>query len=209
MKESPYLDENGFLLEKLRTIPFLGGLGTKYIKNILRKSKLRKYDDQEAITLENTEDPWIYILFSGAARVTKNGKELTQMSEVGTTFGEVAVLDGKPRSASVQAIGPTVCLAIDASVMKEGTDPFEQAVFVSMLYKIFSEVMASRLRRKDDELEKASSELDRARAELVKLKKDLPRLRQVDEEFSKVRLELDNLKRTVAKRWLLVDDGSK
>ena len=197
MQESPYLDDNGFLLEKLQRLPFLGALGGKYIKNLLRLSKIRKFDSGEVITKENTYDMWVYLLFSGAVRVMKNGKEISRLGEVGSTFGEVAVLDGKVRSASVEAIVPTVCLAIDASFLTEQSgEPLEQAVFISMLYKIFAEVLAGRLRKKDEDLDKLRSEVDG-------LRRDREGLRKTDEELVRVRAELDTLKKEVAKRWMI------
>lgn len=165
MQESPYLEGNGFLMEKLQHLPFLGTVSEKYIKDILRFSKIRKFDDGEVITEEKSYDNWVYILFSGAVRIEKNGKEIARFAEIGSTFGELAAIDGKARSASVEAIGPTVCLAIDTSFMNETAEPLEQALFVSVLYKLFAEVIAQRLRSANDELA-------RVRLELETLKRD-------------------------------------
>ncbi|PKN15992.1 MAG: cyclic nucleotide-binding domain-containing protein, partial [Deltaproteobacteria bacterium HGW-Deltaproteobacteria-3] len=106
-------------------------------------------------------DNWVYILFSGAVRVEKHGKEIARIEEIGGAFGELAAVDGKARSASVQAIGPTVCLAIDASFMNEAAEPLEQALFVSVMYRLFAEVIAQRLRASNEELVRVRSELDR------------------------------------------------
>jgi len=160
MQESPYLEGNELLLDKLLQLPFLGSIGEKYIKNILRLSKIRTFDDGETITKEKSYDRWIYVLFSGAVRIVKNGKELARINEVGNTFGELTAIDGKARSASVEAIGPTVCLAIDASFMNETAGALEQALFVSVLYKLFAEVVAQRLRSTTEELIRVRSELE-------------------------------------------------
>jgi len=162
MQESPYLEGNEFLLEKLQHLPFLGSLGAKYIKHILCLSKIRTFEDGEIITKERSFDNWVYILFSGAVKIVKNGKEITRIDGVGNTFGEISAIDGKARSASVEAIGTTVCLAIDASFMNETTS-LEQALFVSALYKLFSEVIAQRLRTTNEELVEVRSELERLR----------------------------------------------
>jgi len=196
MKESPYLDENGFLLKKLQQLPFLGSVGEKYIKNILRVSRLRKFENGELITREGQHDTWVYLLFSGAVRIVKNGRELNRLDEVGATFGEIAALDGKPRSASAEAMGETVCLAIDTSFMNESEEPLEQALFVTMLYKLFSEVLAGRLRKKDDQLEKVQQEFE-------ELKVERNRLRDADQNYRQVRSELDALKKEVGKRWMI------
>jgi len=160
MQESPYLEGNGFLAEKLQHLPFLGSVSEKYIKDILRFSKIRKFDDGEIITEEKSYESWVYILFSGAVKIEKNGKEIARLNEVGSTFGELAAIDGKSRSASVEAVGPTVCLAIDTSFMNETAEPLEQALFVSVLYKLFAEVIAQRLRSANEELARVRLELE-------------------------------------------------
>lgn len=161
MQESPYLEGNKFLAERLRSLPFLGTVSEKYIRDILRFSKIRKFDDGEIITEERAYDSWVYILFSGAVRVEKDGKEIARLDEIGSTFGELAAIDGKARSATIEAIGPTVCLAIDTSFMNETAEPLEQALFVSVLYKLFAEVIAQHLRSANEELVRVRSELER------------------------------------------------
>jgi len=160
MQESPYLEGRGFLVDKLQQLPFLGSVSQKYIKQILRLSKIRTFVNGEIITPEKAYDNWVYILFSGAVRIIKNGKEIAVIDEIGTTFGELAAIDGKARSASVEAIRDTVCLAIDASFMGETAEPLEQALFVTILYRLFSEVLAQRLRDSNEELVRLRSELD-------------------------------------------------
>lgn len=165
MQESPYLEGSALLLERMQHLPFFGSVSQADIANILRLSKIRKFDHGEIITREGTFDNWVYVLFSGAVKVVRKGEELTRLDEVGSIFGELAVIDGKSRSASVEAIGPTVCLAIDVSFMNETTEPLELARFVTVLYKFFAEVIAQRLRSANEELGRAHAEIERLRGE--------------------------------------------
>lgn len=61
-------------MEKLQHLPFLSTVSEKYIKDILRFGKIRKFDDGEVITEKKSYDNWVYILFSGAVRIEKNGQ---------------------------------------------------------------------------------------------------------------------------------------
>ena len=160
MQESPYLEGNELLAEKLQNLPSLGAVSDKYIKDLLRFSKIRKYDDREIIIKERSYDNWIYILFSGVAKIKKDRKEIATLDKVGSIFGELAAIDGKARSASVEAVGQTVCLAIDTTFINEMADPLEQALFVSVLYKFLAEVIAQRLRSTNEELAMVRFELD-------------------------------------------------
>lgn len=52
-----------------------------------------------------------FIIASGGARVVRDGETVATLGR-GDFFGELSVLDGRPRVAQVIAEGPTTCLAI-------------------------------------------------------------------------------------------------
>jgi CRP/FNR family cyclic AMP-dependent transcriptional regulator len=52
-----------------------------------------------------------FIIASGMVRVTRDGETLAELGP-GDFFGELSVLDGKPRNAQVSSTEPTVCLAL-------------------------------------------------------------------------------------------------
>ena len=52
-----------------------------------------------------------FVIVSGAARVVRDGETIATLGP-GDFFGELSVLDGRPRIAQVIANGPTTCLAL-------------------------------------------------------------------------------------------------
>lgn len=52
-----------------------------------------------------------FVIASGAVRVVRDGETLVELGP-GDFFGELSVLDGKPRNAQVVSTEPTVCLAL-------------------------------------------------------------------------------------------------
>jgi len=52
-----------------------------------------------------------FVIVSGAVRVVREGTEIARLGP-GEFFGELSVIDGRPRIAQVIADGPTTCLAI-------------------------------------------------------------------------------------------------
>jgi len=52
-----------------------------------------------------------FVIVSGSVRVTRDSETIATLGE-GDFFGELSVLDGKPRNAQVISIEPTVCLAL-------------------------------------------------------------------------------------------------
>jgi CRP/FNR family cyclic AMP-dependent transcriptional regulator len=52
-----------------------------------------------------------FIIVAGAARVVRGGEAIATLGP-GDFFGELSILDGRPRTAQVLADGPTTCLAL-------------------------------------------------------------------------------------------------
>lgn len=154
MIESSYLKESSALIEKLRQIPTLELFDEKDLQGALQLSKMRKYEPGELILEEGSHDNWIYFLVSGKVRIVKYGKQLTVLSRRGDVFGEMGVIDGSARSASAYAIDETVCLATDSSYIDKlsGND---KLAFCYILFRVFAEVLANRLRVTSEELIKA------------------------------------------------------
>jgi len=163
MIESDYLKDNSALIQKLRQIPTLELFDEKDLQGALQLSKIRKYEPGELILEEDSYDSWIYFLVSGKVRVAKHEGELTVLKRRGDVFGEMGVIDGSARSASVYAIDETVCLAIDASYIDRlsGND---KLAFCYILFRAFAECLANRLRLTDEELIKAKEEIARLRS---------------------------------------------
>ena len=160
MIESDYLKDNIKLIEKLRQIPTLDSFSEKDLKGLLELSKIRKYNPGDFILEEGQYDCWIYFLISGKVRVVKHNKELSVLKRTGDVFGEMGIIDGSPRSASIYAVDEAVCLATDSSYIDRlsGND---KIAFSYILYRIFSEILANRLRLTNEELIKAKEENQR------------------------------------------------
>jgi hypothetical protein len=68
------------------------------------------------------------------------------------------IIDSLSRSASVYALGKTICMAVDTSAKERlsGDDTRDEKLdFLLLLYRIFAEYMSIRLRLTNDELIKA------------------------------------------------------
>jgi CRP/FNR family cyclic AMP-dependent transcriptional regulator len=155
MLESRYLKDNIENIQKLLTIPALRNFEAKSLGKLLRLSKIREYEDGECIIREGDFDPWLYFLLSGKIRVTKEGLEIGSIDKKGEIFGEMRIIDSLSRSASVYAVGKTICLAVDTSAknrMSPGSTRDERLDFLLLLYRVFAEYISIRLRATNEEL---------------------------------------------------------
>ncbi|MBS3808984.1 MAG: cyclic nucleotide-binding domain-containing protein [Desulfobacterales bacterium] len=168
MIESKYLKDNVQNIQRLMAIPGLKDFETRNLAKLLRLSKIREYEDGELIIREGDNDPWLYFLLSGRLVIKKQGVEIGQISNVGEIFGEMRIIDSLTRSASVYAVGDTICLCVDTSAkgrMSRSYERDERLDFLLLLYRIFAEYMSIRLRATNDELFKAKTEIRKLKEE--------------------------------------------
>jgi CRP-like cAMP-binding protein len=164
MLESRYLQDNIENIQKLMTIPALKNFEAKSLGKLLRLSKIREYEDGERIIQEGDFDPWLYFLLSGKIRISKEEMQISVIDKKGEIFGEMRVIDSLSRSASVYAVGQTICLAVDTSAknrISPGSTRDERVDFLLLLYRIFAEYMSIRLRATNEELIAAKKKVKR------------------------------------------------
>ena len=164
MLESRYLKDNIENIQKLLTIPALRNFEAKSLGRLLNLSKIREYENGECIIKEGDFDPWLYFLLSGKIRISKEGMEINTINKKGEIFGEMRIIDSLSRSASVFAVGKTICLAVDTSAknrLSQGATQDEKLDFLLLLYRIFAEYMSIRLRATNEELVAAKKKVKR------------------------------------------------
>jgi CRP-like cAMP-binding protein len=158
MIESKYLKENIENIQRLMTIQALKHFETRNLGKLLRLSKIRQYEDGEQIIQEGDMDPWLYFLLSDKIRIVKENEVIGSINRKGEIFGEMRIIDDQSRSASVFAVGQTVCLAVDTSAksrLSSSDEKDERLDFLLLLYRIFAEYITARLRLTNEELVKA------------------------------------------------------
>ncbi|MBN1757500.1 MAG: Crp/Fnr family transcriptional regulator [Chitinispirillaceae bacterium] len=91
---------------------------------------------------ENDRSRELYIIQSGKIRIyrTAGGKEIELTTlEKGSVFGEMALIDGKPRSASARAVDDCSVIIIDAETFHEkirGVPPWFMSIIRMTSHKI-------------------------------------------------------------------------
>jgi CRP/FNR family cyclic AMP-dependent transcriptional regulator len=162
MIESKYLKDNIENIQKLMAIPALRNFETRSLGKLLKLSKIREYEDGEAIIREGDRDTWLYFLLAGKIRISKENLAIGIIDKKGEIFGEMRIIDSGHRSATVSALGKAVCLAVDTAAKSRfsiQTPEEEKLDFLLLLYRIFAEYMSIRLRLTNDELVAAKKKI--------------------------------------------------
>lgn len=116
------MNESAQMLALLRAVPLFAGLSDKELKAVLRIANEIDHPPGHDIVGEGQLGVGFHLILSGEARVSQRGRELTPLGP-GQFFGEIALLDGQGRSATVTTVGPVRTLTIVAwsfeSLLKE------------------------------------------------------------------------------------------
>jgi len=158
MNEKDFISDNSETITHLRKIPALECFSEDDLKEILQFSEVKTYSENEIIIEENSQDDRVFYLVSGKAKVVKNGKELIILRRTGDVFGEIGVVTGVARSASVYASGPTMCVSIRLTEIDK-LDEKNRLTFKYMIYRGFAEILANRLKRTTEELLEAQNKI--------------------------------------------------
>ena len=148
MLEQEFDPTNAETLEQFRKIPAFSALSEKMILNVVSMSRMRKYEKGEFLIHEGDYDAWVFFLVKGELKITHKGVEVGGLRRLGDVFGEMGIIDGSPRSASIQALSTTICVAVDASILERPAE-HETHMVQAILYRIFCEVLATRVREMD------------------------------------------------------------
>ncbi len=177
-------------IEQLRRLPFLQGASTEVLSSLARVAVERTFQRDQVILHEGSTDRELYVVVDGLVEVVKGkaGEEmvLAQRGE-GEFFGEMALLEDRPRFATIRALRPTRLLEFSEaslhSVLAEQPALLNQAVRVLMSRLRESDVrMIADLQSKNEELARAYRELQEAHTALVekeRLERDLELAREL------------------------------
>jgi len=97
------------LEQQLASVPLLAGLDARIRRRLAETGKRRTYAADEEIVREGSTGTALYIVLSGRARVVRGGESIGEVS-AGDFFGELALIEEHPRSASVIAATEVDCL---------------------------------------------------------------------------------------------------
>jgi CRP/FNR family transcriptional regulator, cyclic AMP receptor protein len=89
-------------VELLRSIPLFAGIDDKHLKRIADSFSDRSFSAGQELVVEGSGGVGFFVIETGGARVTVEGEPRRELGP-GDYFGEVALIDGGSRTATVTA----------------------------------------------------------------------------------------------------------
>ena len=96
----------------LARVPIFTGLSKRHLRGIAGISRERRFQEKETVAEEGKPGDDFYVILGGQAKVVKRGRTIATLIP-GDFFGEIALLDGGPRSASVIAETPLETMTLN------------------------------------------------------------------------------------------------
>lgn len=112
--ELPSSDPMLGVLEKvivLRDVPLFGGLSGEDLYPVAEIAAVEDLSEPTEIVRQGEPSNDLYVVLEGTLAVIKDGARVAELGPK-KTFGELGVLDGEPRAATVKSDGPVRLLRI-------------------------------------------------------------------------------------------------
>jgi CRP-like cAMP-binding protein len=129
-------------IDWLKKVPLFSGLSRRDLDLVARQTDVVKADAGKVLTRQGALGEEFLLIVDGSARVERDGKPIARL-ETGDFFGEMSLIDGNPRSASVIAESPITLLVVDGRSFRCLLDA------VPGLRRKISVTLCERLRRAD------------------------------------------------------------
>jgi CRP-like cAMP-binding protein len=94
--------------DTLKQVPLFGGLDTRELEQIAATMRERRFAAGDTVTQEGAGGAGFFVVESGEAEVTVEGKPRGTIG-AGDYFGEIALLTGSDRTATITATSDMVC----------------------------------------------------------------------------------------------------
>src|SRR3954447_3891923 len=98
-------------IERLSHVPMFSACSKKDLETLARLADEMSVDADHEIIREGESGREFYVVVDGKATIKRNGREVGTLGP-GDYFGELALLDGQKRDATVVATAPTELLVI-------------------------------------------------------------------------------------------------
>jgi CRP-like cAMP-binding protein len=133
--------------QTLAGVPLFSRLKPRELKRLAKRLSERRWSEGEVVMQEGKGGAGFWLIESGNATVSVNGKPVSTLGP-GDHFGEIALLDDGPRSATVTAATDLHCYGVVAwefaPFVRENPD-----VAWSLLQTLAARVREAEARRQD------------------------------------------------------------
>jgi CRP-like cAMP-binding protein len=129
----------------LATVPLFEGVSSRHLRKIAGVATAKRFAPYSAMVKQGAPGDAFYVILDGTATVRRPGKRNVTLRQ-GDFFGELALLDSSPRSATVEANDEVLTMRLGRAAFQKTMEK-EPKVALAML-----RTLATRLRTAQEEV---------------------------------------------------------
>ena len=107
--------------ERLSKLDLFTGLSRKQLKKLAERSQVVEHEAGRTIAAEGLGALAFHLILEGEATVSRGGETIRTLG-ADDHFGEISIIDGKPRSVTVTAASPLRTLVVPHQVFQQLLD---------------------------------------------------------------------------------------
>jgi cAMP-dependent protein kinase regulator len=119
------------VIDHLRNVPLFRGMPAFALETVADRASETTFNDGETVTREGEPGETFYIVTEGHLDVSQHGAVVGRLG-AGDFLGEISLIDGRPRTATVTAVGRVEALVIRRADFLEMIE-FDSAVRLGIL----------------------------------------------------------------------------
>ena len=106
------------IVDTLKSVSLFATLSPRFLRGLAKACKEREFQAEEVLVRQDSPGVGLFVIVAGKVKVVKrneSGESLELATHgPGEVVGEMSVLDGARRTASVAAVEPTTCLVLSS-----------------------------------------------------------------------------------------------
>jgi CRP-like cAMP-binding protein len=125
----------------LADVPLFANLNRRHLRKVASQGRIRRIHEGAAIVRAGEPGDVLYVVLDGEVSVRRRGLAAISLG-LGSFFGELALLNDAPRTATVVAVTPVLCLTIGRSRFLKLLHS-EPAIAVAVLQEVARRLQAA------------------------------------------------------------------
>jgi CRP-like cAMP-binding protein len=97
--------------ERIANVPLFSGLSDRELRSLSHRAEQVSVPESTTVVTEGEAGNEFFVLLQGAAKITKRGRTVRKLGP-GDSFGELALIAGTPRNATVTTTEPSELMVL-------------------------------------------------------------------------------------------------
>jgi CRP-like cAMP-binding protein len=110
--EKPPAETARLWADVLGAVPLFAEVSARQVRKIAKLGSVARFNTNDPIVSAGNRGDAFYVILNGRAKVLRGGGRTMAQLGPGSYFGEMSLIDGAPRSATIVAETETTCLML-------------------------------------------------------------------------------------------------